>query len=209
MKTKQRGPICQKSDRFLGGFTLIEVLLVVIAITLIIGIGFYIFTTNKQSKGTRSTAQNISNSSKSPTDQSGQTKKKYLNIKELGIKFELTDKLKDAKYLANNHNNVYVSVGYFDNLEGFNGCRAVDGGGLIAISYAKIGDDYFGSPITEDMLQNNFKAVKVNDTYYWFTANSQAPCWDIYKISDDNPNIEKISEYKKALTDQQPTITKL
>ncbi len=190
------------------GFGMIEGLLIVIALTMIAGVGFYVVNANKDnSKATQSSQQTTTKVEEAKKDE-----KKYLEIKELGIKFELNDKLKDAYYFVHESGFVYISVRHFDSLKGFEGCTARgefgNGGGLAVINAAKVGDDHFGTPLTQADLES-FGGVKIGDRYYAFEGNNQAPCHNPNTVPENDPNIALFSELKQALVKQQPTITKL
>lgn len=65
------------------GFTLVEGLLIVIALSLVVGVGYYVYNANQDKKDTSEASQNVQTEMKSK-----EQAKKYLEIKELGIKFE-------------------------------------------------------------------------------------------------------------------------
>ena len=188
------------------GFTLVEGLLIIIALSLVVGVGYYVYSATKEANKNLTTSPAQATKSKAVLP-----KKQYLEIKELGIKFELSEKNKDAYYYFKNET-PFLSVRYFDNIQGFEGCTASggdgSGGGIAAIGYAKPGDDHFGTPWTEEGL-TEWGGVKIDSTYYWITPNSQDRCFDQRTISEDNEHVEKISDYKKAFTDKQSTLTKI
>jgi hypothetical protein len=190
------------------GFTLIEGLLIVIALSLVTGVGYYVYNTNKNNDKLQNNSQISSDTKQS---KSSDKDKRYLEVQELGIKFEVTDELKNIYYKVDENGYVYLSVHELDNIKGFEGCTAGSGAGqdgIAAFSYAKVGDDHFGTPWTEADLKNRSQA-KVGDTYYWVEPRSQAPCFDLDTVSEDNPNVEIMGKFKKAIVDQGPTITAL
>jgi hypothetical protein len=190
------------------GFTLIEGLLIVIALSLVVGIGYYVYNSNKN------TPQDDSSNTKPAAKETAKTTpaaKNYLEIKELGIKFQVTDKLKNTYYRVNEFGGVNLSVHELDKLKGFEGCVAgsdLGQDGIAAIDYAKVGDDHFGSPWTEADFKNVSQAM-IGDTHYWIEPRSQAPCYDLNTVADDDPNLTLLGSFKKALVDQGSTITKL
>lgn len=175
------------------GFTLVEILLVIIAVTLVTGVGYYVLQANQNNKA----------ETKPSTPSTPASAKKYLEVKDLGIKFELTEDIKDA-YVSG----AYLSIRHFDNLKGFENCRAdQDSLGIAAVEHAKVGDDRFGSPWTEAELNQTAQA-KLGDTYYW-VSKGQAACYDYENVPGTSQDIEKLSQATKAFAEQGKTITKL
>jgi hypothetical protein len=79
------------------GFGVVESLLVVIAITLIVGVGFYVVNANKDEKKPDDTSQSTSSTQEKPAEQA---KKDYLEIKEFGVKVPVGDELKGVTYVV-------------------------------------------------------------------------------------------------------------
>lgn len=77
------------------GFGIVEGLLAVIALTLIVGIGFYVVNVNKDKKEDKRTAQSNTQAETKPAEQ----KKEYIEFKDLGFKIEKSDKMTDWTYL--------------------------------------------------------------------------------------------------------------
>jgi|GEM_PF-2045596 len=85
------------------GFGIVEVLLAIIAVTLLVGVGYYV-TTNT-SKRANTNLQQSSNVTPATEDKTAQAKENnsqegYLVIKELGFKIKLTDKISDLIYVV-------------------------------------------------------------------------------------------------------------
>jgi hypothetical protein len=186
------------------GFGAVEGLLVVIALTLIVGVGYYVVNANKDNQDTTNNTRTSTKAETKPTE----TKKQYLEFKSAGVKMELNEQTKDAYVGTTSQDDTYISSHYFDDKPAFEGCK-VNGqaSGIIALSSAKVGDDHFGSPWTEAELKG-LSEVKIGDTYYWMTP-SNGPCWDPGKTSESDPGVQKLMEFRKAIADQQSTITKL
>lgn len=68
------------------GFTLVEGLLIVVALSLVVGVGYYVYDAGKDEPITQSTAP----ATKSKSATAATAKKDYLVIDELGIKFDKT-----------------------------------------------------------------------------------------------------------------------
>lgn len=189
------------------GFTLIEGIIILVVVLLIGGIGFFVYANRDSNKDNTDTKTSQQKDSEESADKA---EEKYLDIPELDVRMKLTSSIEDAYYSMSNEGYAYFSTHYFDKLEGFEQCRsnAKNGEyGLAALSYAKIGDDHFGSPWTQAEF-DGFSNSKIGDTYYW-VSGSQATCWDNEKFPDSNPHVQKANEIRKALTDLSSSIEKL
>lgn len=187
------------------GFTLIEGFLLVIAITLVVGVGYYVLNASKQADN---------NLTSTPAANSTKTKpaKKYLEIPELGVKFELTDKLKNA-YYAKVGDYYYFSVHDFENNSTLADCvvGGSNGGlGILALNPGKLGEPNKGTaaetPWTQEALdKSGYK--KVGDTYYGFVGGN-GPCIDV-NAADADEAANTVGSFKKAFIDQESTFQKL
>jgi type II secretory pathway pseudopilin PulG len=221
------------------GFSVVEIILIIVIVGIIGGVGWYVWQSRAKNDSTAAAdyaecvktkgakllltvpekcvvngqsftkpTQGTAKTTPTPT----KVQKQYLEIKELGIKFELTDNLKDAYYFVNKDGGVYVSVHHFDGLSGFEGCTAAGssniGGGLAAVYYVKVGDEHFGTPWTQEEL-NKTGAVKIDDKYFMFEPNSQAPCWDANKFTTSDSNVKLFQKLKAEIMGRQKTITRI
>lgn len=84
------------------GFTLIEVLLVIIALSMVGGVGYYVY--NSQKKDNKA-VQDISTQQKLE-EKSSEKKTDYLEIEPLGVKIKLSDSFKGIKYIIPQENEV-------------------------------------------------------------------------------------------------------
>jgi competence protein ComGC len=193
------------------GFGAVELLLILIIVGMLGGIGWYVYSSNKN---TDSVLNNTSNSTVSPSksksassSQSTTSSKKYLEVSELGIKFELTDKLKNAYYVKTD-DGYFVSVHDFDSNPNFAGCKAgVGDTGLAALITAKVGGvKGFDATWTQADLDKS-GLQKVGDTYYGFQHGS-APCWDQNAATADKDG-KLASDFMQDFVAQQRTIQKL
>ncbi|MBI2009382.1 hypothetical protein HYS84_03140 [Candidatus Saccharibacteria bacterium] len=191
------------------GFTMVEVLLALIFITLVSFVGWYVWKSTKETKTSLSNSGGSDNISTAPAKE-----KKYLEVKEDGVKFELTDKIEDAYYYYNQDAGAYISLKRYDNVQGFEGCTAKggtdsEGSGLAHLSSAKVGDDNFGSQFTEAELADRVESrgKKIGETYYWLESNSQAPCWDFDNIPEDDKRVQEMIKFRSELVGQGKTIT--
>lgn len=194
------------------GFAAVEGLLIAVAVVSIVSVGVYVARTNK-GPAADSTAV-VAPESKALESETAQSEKKYLEIKEHGIKFELSDGIADAYYKISKEGYVYFSSHYFDNLEGFEYCKAepdkeLGGLGLFALIDAKVGQDNgFGDVWTQESLESS-QAVKVGDTYYFFMKGNGGACFDIDKYTENSAEFQKWEKIMQAFVQQQKTITKL
>jgi hypothetical protein len=191
------------------GFSAVEVILILIIVGLLGGVGYYVWSSNEKTKTTLDRAEQSSS-----VDVEQKSSKKYLVIKEKGVKFELTDKIKDAYYHISKDGYVYLSLHRYDNVKGFEGCTAKggsdnDGSGLAALNNAKVGDDNIGSPFTKKELDDVIedRGVKINDTYYWFESNSQAPCFDFDMFPERDPKVQEMYGLRGEIVTSGKTIT--
>lgn len=83
------------------GFTVIEGLLIVIAITLVVGVGYYVINATRNSAKSNGSA-NISGQAQKSTDDKTTLEKaksaEYIEIKELGIKIKKTSELSSFSF---------------------------------------------------------------------------------------------------------------
>jgi hypothetical protein len=180
------------------GFTLVEGLLLIIALSLVTGVGYYVYNSSQDSNtsapSTKTVARPVSNS------------KKYLSIAELGVKFELNNRLKNA-YYAKVDDYYYVSVNELDDA-----CPAGQdkGLGLMAIIDAKVGEPNTTVAAESTWTQSELDETgwkKVGDTYYGFMRGN-APCYDP-NAPDADQQSAKAADYMKAFIAQTSTFQKL
>lgn len=96
------------------GFTVIEGLLIVIALTLIIGVGYYVINANKDSSKSDSSATKNQTAQKISDAKTQEEKNKtveYIELKEIGIKINKTDKLANFSFEAHPGDGAGILVG--------------------------------------------------------------------------------------------------
>jgi hypothetical protein len=187
-----------------NGFTLIEALLIIIALGVITGVGFYVYNSVRPNEQTTTAT----------TQQATQTAtKKYLRIPEAGIKLELTDSIKDAYYVVGDGGYIYLSTRYFDAVPGFEKCKATSEyptSGVLGLEIAKVGDPSLGGSWTQAELEAlDPKPQKIDETYYWLQKGNGTPCWYGTSISENDPRVTKLEQIQSDLIAQIPTISKL
>lgn len=197
------------------GFSAVFILVPFVLIISISAIGLYVYSVN-QNKTEISSAETNDKVSTPKIGNLGATNKvisdknalAYLEFKNIGVKMALADNIKDAYIGTTLETERFISTHYFDNKPDFEGCRVNDeSSGVLALASAKAGDDNFGSPWTEKDLEN-VGGKKIDDTYYWLVSGG-APCWNPVEIPESNPTVQKYYEIKRAISEQQNTLTKI
>jgi uncharacterized protein (UPF0333 family) len=191
------------------GFGAVEFLLLLMLVVMVSFAGWYVWNSNKKADTSLTSADKSSNT----TAVAPIAAKKYLVIKEKGIKIELTDQIKDTYYKVSNQGYIYLSLHRYDNMKGFESCAAEggeSGSGLAALSSAKVGDDNRGEPYTLADLNNAIdgRGAKIGDTYYWLESPN-APCWDPDAIPESDQRVQDYFTLKNALSGQGKTIVKI
>jgi type II secretory pathway pseudopilin PulG len=107
------------------GFSLIEGLLLVIAVGLVVFVGYYVWHSQKQTDKTLNTAAKTSDAASNAAKTSTTQSTKYLTLKELGVKIPLSTKIQDAKYeMAPDGETADISTTSFENAVAE--CKAAD-----------------------------------------------------------------------------------
>ena len=199
--------------RLQKGFTAIEGLLIAIIVLMIGFIGYYVYHSQQQANKTLNTAQadNASTPSTKTSSSTSSTKTaqvSYLDVKQLGIKFQLSSKISDAYYAVDSNGYYRFSVHSFDNNSALAGCTLADlsqDDGVVALIVAKPGQpgaDEAGDAWTAQSIQQA-GLVQVGDTYYGFQKGN-GPCFDPTNAAAEAAADGVISAFVAA----QPTITK-
>lgn len=87
------------------GFGAVEGLLVVIALTLIVGVGFYVVNANKDKKETTNTSEVIPQSESKPVE-----KVEYVEFKELGHKIKKSEAPRGISYAEDSQSQAHKSA---------------------------------------------------------------------------------------------------
>lgn len=194
------------------GFTTVEGAIVLFIIMALFSAAYIVYANSSKSNTPSSPISNrntIETLSLKNTDA-----KKYLEIKEHNIKLELTEDIADAYYKESGDGYIYFSSHYFDNLEGFENCKAEPdtergGLGILALVVAEIGkeDEYWGVWTKESLEE--IGAAKVNNKYYFLIKGNGGPCWDTTKYADESPEVMKYYDIYGSFIEQQQKITAL
>lgn len=194
------------------GFSIVEGLLAAIVIILLVGVGYYVYSSQQDKKDSDKTTTTIQAEKKATTTTTKPADStKYLEIKEMGVKIPLTDKIADAYYEQSKEGYVYVSIHYFDSVKGFEGCRANPDNeelGIAAVSKAKIGEDSGNGTAFDEEIAKNVNATKIGDTYYWITGGNGA-CYNVDDSSTKSAAIDKFGETRDAFIGLSSKIVKL
>lgn len=188
------------------GFGILAVLLLIAVFSLIGAAGFYV-AHNAKSTDKTSDRQNSAKTTR-PAAARG-----YLEIKEKGVKFKLTDEVKDAYYAVNNDGNIYFSLRRFDTMKGLEECaaNATEGQGIIHLKTGTVGGDttYTESGKWTQADLDTSGMQKVGDTYYGFDAeSSKGRCFDI-RSPNATDYVILIQASRNAFTDATPTFMKI
>lgn len=160
-----------KKLQYQNGFSAAEVLIVIVIVGLIATVGWLVYDRqNNKTNSTSEIATQTSSQSESKTDEQAMSEYKddadtteYLVIQELGVKFELSDKLSGLSYSIGNEN----KTAYFTPAE----IKGAECSGQVSLS--RYSDADFGN----DPYANKGGARKIGD-YYYFVSGSQSSCSD-------------------------------
>lgn len=181
------------------------VALIIVLVLAVGGVGYYVWHAKKATENTlNNTSNSIGEPSKStkktaPTSQSTVTSKKYLEIKELGIKFELTDSIADAYYYIDPKVPDVATLS-ITSLKGTDQCGA-DKVGIGHVSKGLKTDKYGETNDTFEKLAQTGGKVIGNYAYVYF--GPQAAC------SDNQQTEAKALATQKEFVKQMSTIQAL
>ncbi len=191
------------------GFSGLEGLLILVIVGIIGGVGWFVYNSQKKTASTLDkTSQSQGEPQKTvskatPPTQQTASQSDYLNIKELGIRFKLTNNIKDAYYYvssnkdSNNITTVYVST---HSVDAYPGCQASknNGAGIAAIATYYQGET---SPVAGDYSTTFPRAPKIGDLYYYIAGN-QYDC-------TEQKNTDLYTKIHQEFMDAYTTIEKL
>lgn len=163
------------------GFTPLHILLVLVIVGIVGGTGWYVYSDKKAANKSAQNQQQSGAQNNSPTSE-----KKYLEIPEMGLKIELSEKIEDAYYAMNSGGWAYLSVYAFDS---YANCKANSETGMAAVASGKVGDDNFGEPFTEAELEE--RGTKIGDKYYWIDL-AQSDCSADTNGENGDPNFDAV-----------------
>lgn len=169
------------------GFSTVEALLILVVAGLIGGAGWYVYQSKKEAGKSQ---DNSNKSSLEAPQQSAEevktTEDKFFEIKELGVKFKLTDRLEGLYYhIGNNGRTAYFSLSELKNTD----CAA-DKTAQIALTKAtetEMNEESIGDKMRQDS--------QMLDGYYYYVLGGQSGC------SDDTSVQQKASELRGSVTD--------
>lgn len=149
------------------GFTLVEGLLIIIALALVVGVGYYVYNTQKKNDNPKS-AVTATKQTKTAKSDSSQTK--YLEIKELGIKVPLSAELSDMKYSIPQTGEIMLTSAQLGTLEtaacgkdSQSGVATAGGDRIMSIS--KVDGDHVTKTGTEDFFLKQFDGFYIKGSY--------------------------------------------
>ena len=171
------------------GFGAAEWIIILLIILALLALGWYVAEQKKSTPAKTDSAQKAqTDAAEKPAQESSPAAKKYLEIKELGIKIELNAATDDAYYIMKN-NYAYLSL---TSLKAAAAECGADKTGVVAIGkYVKTDLDEQSGKTYGDLAAAEGKVIG-NDAYYM--SRSQAYCsedktiqakqqaaWDAYK----------------------------
>jgi len=190
------------------GFSAVEGLLSLIAVLLIVLVSYYVYHAQRVTSNTYSAASKVSQSTpQKHTSSASSMTNQYLDIKELGVKFKLSEPIKDAYYAKDPQGYYRFSLKSF----GTNTCVASSDGkgdGVVSLLVAKLGQpsmDDAGDPWTADAL-HKAGLKQIGDTYYGFQRGN-GPCYDVSATNADTIG-NKVNDVIQAFVAATPTFTK-
>lgn len=171
------------------GFSVVELLIVIVIIGLVGTVGWLVYDRQKSKSDDK-----VTTTQASQQDQKEETPKKeevkqptYFEIKELGVKFELTDNLTGLYYsIGNNGKTAYFSL---NDLKGT--YCAADKTAQVALTR------YTDADFDVDFTASKEGARKIG-SYYFMSVGGQAGC------SEDNAIQEKASQLRSDITKLLP-----
>jgi prepilin-type N-terminal cleavage/methylation domain-containing protein len=168
------------------GFGIIEMLLVIILLSLVGFIGYYVYHANNKATDTYDQTTNASSAQPIANKPSASSPQDYLAIQQWGVKLPLTSDLSGAYYVSKN-STVYLSLDKYKGTD----CAAdqVSLGSLSRFTSTDRDED------GKSMLSNVPTATKVNNWYYYY-QQPQANCSGSTPESGARANEE--AEFAKA-----------
>jgi hypothetical protein len=145
---------------------------------------------------------------KSGSDMTVSENKDFLEIKEKGIKFKLTDPIKDAYYEASEAGTLNFGVHSLDTVPDLEACRPTKDiqkfNGITGLSFDSYSEQRIKNGARPDSspLAKNPNAVRVGNSFYTIQRNPSC------KSSDPSVQ-EKIQAAQDAFVEAGKTITKL
>lgn len=176
-----------------NGFSAVEIIIVIVILGLVGTVGWLVYDRHK-SKTDNKTNQTNQQEAKQETpnkqnNASADLKTNdYLEIKEYGVKLELSKEIKDAYYEIEN-GFPYLSV---HSLDKYRSCKKV-----AVVSKAKAGDDNMGSRWTKQELEER-STLQIGDTYYWVTPGNGGSCSDPTGNNADEAETNARREFSSA-----------
>jgi prepilin-type N-terminal cleavage/methylation domain-containing protein len=173
------------------GFSVVEILVVVVIVGLLGLVGWLVYDRQKNETDTKDTT---SQTNEKTTEQNEPAVKEevkqptYFEIKELGVKFELSENLSGLYYsMGNNNKTAYFSL---NELKGTD-CAA-DKTAQVALTR------YTDADFDNDPIVSKENARKIGN-YYYYSIGGQAAC------SEDDTVQEKASQLRADITKLLPS----
>lgn len=173
------------------GFSVVEILIVIVAVGLLGAVGWLVYDRQKSKSDTNDiTTQTTeqTNEQTKPVVKEEIKQLNYFEIKELGVKFVLSDKLSGLYYsMGNNNKTAYFSLNEFKSTD----CAA-DKTAQVALTR------YADADFKNDPAASKENAMKIGN-YYYYSAGGQAAC------SEDAMIQEKASQLRTDIVKLLPS----
>lgn len=184
------------------GFAALEAILIIVALLVVVGTGYYIYSANKKANATYNAAAKSAQSSpsktkkknKSPNSSSSASSQKYLVIKEWGVELPLSNGIEDAYYTYHSDGD-YVRLGT-TSLTAMNAMCAPDNISVSAISRQSAATHDANAKQNDSYVYPIFD-TKIGDYYYGITQ-SQAPCGNTASDATSQQQAADIKLFKTA-----------
>jgi hypothetical protein len=162
------------------GFGVIGIFAVVIIIGLTGAVGWLVYNKQKSKTDNKNTTAQTSqqtNEQAKPVAKD-EVKSNYFEVKELGVKFELSDNLSGLYYsMGNNNKTAYFSLNEFKGTE----CAADK---IAQVALSRYSDDDF----EQDLEASKDNARKIG-AYYYLSAGGQAACSEDMNVQEKATNL--------------------
>lgn len=170
------------------GFSVVEILIVVTILGLVGVVGWLVYDRQNNKADEKSTTTQTIQQEKKETPKEEVKQSTFFEIKELGVKFELTDTLTGLYYsMGNNNKTAYFSLNELKDTD----CAADKAAQVALIRYTD--EDFANDPYVSKEY-----ARKIG-SYYYMSIGGQASC------SEDEKTQEKASQLRVDISKLLPT----
>lgn len=181
----------------------ISIWLVFLIVIIIAVLGYAGMTVwqNNQSKNSKTNIM-LDSDIQAPNDSN--VSENYLEVEQWKVKFKLDDSVKDASYIYSSDGYITLTTPRLNELAANNSdCSGANES--ITIKRAKIGEDNFGTPWTEEELID--RGIKVGEYYYYSEAGQ--PCFREGGPEEFNAVEQEVMSIRAMLSEIYNSVTPL